>query len=55
MKFIIERLAEPSTYAGFAAIFVGLGISAPAYAAISGAVAAICGAVAVVLKEKGII
>lgn len=51
MKYIAQRLAEPSTYAAFAAIAVGLGVSAPLYTAAAGAAAGIFGLVAFLLPE----
>lgn len=55
MQWLFDRLKEPSTYAGFAALAAGIGISSDTYQAIAGALAAIFGVVSVVLKEKGII
>lgn len=55
MQWLFDRLKEPSTYAGFAALAAGVGISSTTYQAAAGALAAIFGLVSVVLKEKGII
>jgi hypothetical protein len=55
MRFIIDRLREPSTYAGIAALFAGLGIfdlSEDAWNQIFGAFASIAGVAAIVLGEN---
>lgn len=52
-RALIERLQEPSTYAGLAAIVAALGVSEPLWAAISAFVAAGFGLAAIVLREKG--
>lgn len=54
MKFILERLKEPSTFAGIAAFLAGfglLGLTESDWNQILGAVAAFAGAAAVLLKE----
>lgn len=51
MSFILARLKEPSTYAGFAGLAVALGVSAPLYTAITTAVAAVAGLLAILLGE----
>ena len=54
MKFIIDRLREPSTFAGIAAFLAGfglLGFTESDWNQVFGAVAAIAGAAAVFLKE----
>lgn len=50
MDWIIDRLDEPSTYAGLSGIAVSVGISAPLYAAATTLLAAIFGLVAVIKK-----
>lgn len=52
LDFIIARLREPSTYAGFSALAIATGLSAEEYQAISGLVAAIAACVAVFVTEK---
>ncbi len=52
MQWILDRLKEPSTYAGFATLAAAVGISAPLYAAVSAAVMGIAGLIAVILAEK---
>jgi hypothetical protein len=55
MKYMLKRLREPSTYAGAAAFFSGLGLlglSAQDWNQILGAIAAVCAAAAIFLKEK---
>jgi hypothetical protein len=51
MKYIVSRLAEPSTYAGFAAFAVALGISDVIYTAASAALAGVFGLIAVLAKD----
>ena len=53
---LIDRLKEPSTYAGIAGAFAALGIldlDEGAWNTIFGAVAAIAAAAAVIIKERG--
>jgi hypothetical protein len=47
----MNRLQEPSTWAGFAALFQMLGALFPAYAAVAHAATMAAGAAAVALKE----
>lgn len=51
MKFLVDRLKEPSTWAGLAGIAASFGIAAPLYATISAAGMAIAGIIAVFLPE----
>lgn len=51
MKYFIDLLKQPSTYAGLAGIAAAFGLSAPEWAAISGALAGIFGAVAFFVSE----
>lgn len=51
MKFLVDRLKEPSTWAGLAGIAASLGIAAPLYATISAAGVAIAAVIAIFLPE----
>ncbi|MDX2264608.1 MAG: hypothetical protein NW215_06525 [Hyphomicrobiales bacterium] len=54
MRFILERLREPSTYAGVAALFAGLGIfgmSEDDWNQVFGALASLAGVAAIFLGE----
>lgn len=53
MNKLIERAAEPSTWAGFAAVIEGLKFVLPQYAALLMGVQAIMGGLAVVMRERG--
>lgn len=50
--WFLDRLKEPSTWAGLSAVAVALGLSEVEWAAIGSAAAAVAGAVAIVLKER---
>lgn len=52
LEFILNRLREPSTFAGFAGLAVSLGISSPMYQATTGVIAAVASLVAVFMAEK---
>jgi hypothetical protein len=52
MNWIVERLKEPSTWAGFAGLAAAVGISTPLYAGISAVGVAIAGLIAVLVSEK---
>lgn len=52
VHWLLARLKEPSTWAGFAALAMSFGLTQEGYEAISGAGIAIAGAVAVFLREK---
>ncbi|MGH1350012.1 MAG: hypothetical protein ACRBBN_04285 [Methyloligellaceae bacterium] len=55
MNFILNRLKEPSTFAGIAAVFASFGLldlSESQWNEFFGAVAALAGLAAVVLEEK---
>ncbi len=52
MGWIIERLKEPSTYAGFASLAAALGISGELYTTASAALVGVFGFVALILREK---
>ena len=51
VHWLLARLKEPSTYAGFAGLALAFGLSDVQWAAISTAVAGLAGAVAVFLSE----
>ncbi len=56
MRFILDRLKEPSTYAGAAALFAGLGIfglSEDDWNQVFGALASFAGIAAIMLGESG--
>ncbi len=56
MGYILKRLREPSTYAGIAALFAGLGLfglSESEWNQIFGVFASAAGAVAIFLGEGG--
>lgn len=52
IKWLLNRLREPSTYAGLAGAALALGISDTDWATISTAVAGIAGVVAMLLHDK---
>ena len=55
MKFVswlVNRLKEPSTYAGVASLALALGLTGVQWEAISAAVAGLAGLAAVFLMEK---
>jgi len=52
MDWLIERLDEPSTYAGFSGLALALGVSQPLYSAVTAVVAAVFGLVGVLKSEK---
>ena len=52
VNFVLNRLKEPSTYAGLSGLALAFGVSSDLYAAASSAVAAVAGLIAVVLAEK---
>lgn len=52
VHFMLERMKEPSTYAGLSGIALALGVSGELYHATAGVLAAIAGLVSVVLAEK---
>jgi len=51
VRFILSRMKEPSTYAGFAGIALALGMSGELYNAAAGAIAGIAGLISVLLGE----
>ena len=52
VSWVVTRLKEPSTYAGFAGLALAFGLSDAEWTAISAAVAALAGVAAVFLAEK---
>jgi hypothetical protein len=52
VNFVLNRLKEPSTYAGLSGLALALGVSGELYSAASAALAAVAGLVAIVLAEK---
>ena len=52
MKYLIERLSEPSTYAGLAGIAVILGLSAEEFQDYANAIAGVFAFVGIFLGEK---
>lgn len=51
VSFLVSRLKEPSTYAGFSGIALALGLSAEEWSTVYTAVAAIAGVAAMFLSE----
>lgn len=52
LRAIVNRFKEPSSWAGFATFASLIGVTAPAYAAITLAVSGACALAAVFLPEK---
>jgi hypothetical protein len=52
VDFVLKRLREPSTYAGFAGLAAAVGIAEPLYQAISAVIMAAAGLAAIFLSEK---
>jgi hypothetical protein len=52
INWILDRLREPSTYAGFAGLALAVGIGSEEWSAISTAVAGIAGVVAMFVREQ---
>jgi hypothetical protein len=52
VNFALNRLKEPSTYAGLSGLALAFGIPSDLYTAASSAIAAVAGLVAVVLVER---
>tara|TARA_Y100000593_G_C4132838_1_gene248285 strand:+ start:453 stop:617 length:165 start_codon:yes stop_codon:yes gene_type:complete len=52
MWTILDRLKEPSTYAGLSGIMIAIGLTAEQWTMISTAAAAVAGLVAMILREK---
>ena len=52
VKWLLERLKEPSTYAGLSGIALAFGVSSDLYNASAAVAAAVAGLVGVILAEK---
>lgn len=52
IDFVLNRLREPSTYAGFAGLAAAVGIAEPLYQAISAVIMAAAGLAAILLSEN---
>tara|TARA_Y100000590_G_C15492790_1_gene928459 strand:- start:414 stop:578 length:165 start_codon:yes stop_codon:yes gene_type:complete len=52
MWTILDRLKEPSTYAGLSGLMVAIGLSQDQWTVVSTALAGVAGLIAMVLKEK---
>jgi len=52
VNFVVSRLREPSTYAGFAGLAAAVGIAEPLYQAVSAVVMALAGLAAALLVEN---
>ena len=52
IQYILNRLKEPSTWAGFAGLFMAFGIAQPVYAALSAVGVAVAGLAAVLMADK---
>ena len=50
---ILDRLKEPSTYAGFSGIALAIGLSSEEWNAVANLLAAVFGVLAVFMVEKG--
>ena len=51
VSFLVNRLKEPSTYAGFSGIALALGLSAEEWSTVYTALAGLAGVVAMVLSD----
>ena len=51
-NFVLDRLREPSTYAGLAGIAAALGVAQPLYQAVSAVIMAVAGLAAILLGEQ---
>ncbi len=52
VNWLLERLKEPSTYAGLSGIALAFGVSSDLYNASAAVAAAVAGLVGVILSEK---
>jgi len=52
LNFVLTRLREPSTYAGFAGLAAAVGIAEPLYQAGAAVVMALAGLAAILLGEE---
>ncbi len=51
-NFVLNRLREPSTYAGLAGMAAALGVAEPLYQAVSAVIMAVAGLAAILLGEQ---
>lgn len=51
VSWLVNRLKEPSTYAGFAGIALAFGLSDAEWATVSTAIAGLAGVVAMILSD----
>ncbi len=49
---ILDRLKEPSTYAGLSGLMIAVGLSAEQWSMVSTVLAGLAGLVAMILKDK---
>lgn len=54
LQIIIDRLKEPSTYAGLAGLAAAFGLGAEDWQTVSMALAGIFGVVAIITREKSV-
>ena len=52
VNFVLNRLKEPSTYAGLSGLALALGVSGELYDAAAVAIAGVAGLIAVLLSDK---
>lgn len=52
VEFVVNRLREPSTYAGFVGLAAAVGVAEPLYQAIAAVVMAVASLAAVFMAEK---
>ncbi len=52
LEALINKLKEPSTWAGFSALALAFGMTGTEWTDISVGMAAVCGVIAVLFKEK---
>tara|TARA_R100001244_G_scaffold111340_1_gene82362 strand:- start:395 stop:556 length:162 start_codon:yes stop_codon:yes gene_type:complete len=52
MWIILERLREPSTYAGLAGLMLAIGVTSDEWSTISAGLAGVAGIVAMILKDN---
>jgi hypothetical protein len=52
IDFVLKRLREPSTYAGFAGLAAAVGVAEPLYQAVCAVIMAAAGLAAVILAER---
>lgn len=52
VNFVLERLKEPSTYAGLSGVAIAVGISDEMYTAVASLIAGVAGIVSILLAER---